>query len=420
MSDIAIRVQNLSKQYTIAALRQRHDTLRDQIMGGLKSVFRRNGQPDSRADTIWALKDISLEVKQGEVIGIIGRNGAGKSTLLKILSRITAPTSGRAELYGRIGSLLEVGIGFDRELSGRENIYLSGAILGMKKTEIDRKFDEIVAFSEVEKFIETPVKRYSSGMYVRLAFAVAAHLDPEILIVDEVLAVGDASFQRKCLGKMGDVAKEGRTVLFVSHNMGAITSLCETALWLEAGSLKQLGPSRALVTEYLAENAIRVSAWTELSSRTRFPTLGEKLTLLALEWLTPPPLRHAEPLRLRIHFEAKTAVQDVSIGVGFSTLEGTRLLSYDTDFPAGRRPIVQPHSKNYVDLQIQNLPLAPGLYSLDIGSRIGDGGTALDYLPNIAHIEVCPGETTPSYLMLPQGLGVRLPAEWTWRDFNGS
>ncbi len=251
MSDLAIRVENLSKQYRITRARYRHDTLRDQIMDSVKSVFRWNGGPHPSQETIWALEDVSFEVKRGEVVGIIGRNGAGKSTLLKILSRITEPTLGRAELYGRIGSLLEVGIGFDRELSGRENIYLNGAILGMKKAEIDRKFDEIVAFSEVEKFIDTPVKRYSSGMFVRLAFAVAAHLEPEILIVDEVLAVGDAGFQRKCLNKMQDVGQEGRAVLFVSHNMPAITRLCQRTILLEKGRIHSDGPSQQVAAFYL-------------------------------------------------------------------------------------------------------------------------------------------------------------------------
>src|SRR5262249_29393334 len=224
MDDIAIRVKNVSKQYEIGAAKLRSDTLRDQLADGLKTVFRRNGQSRRGTETIWALKDVSFEVKEGEVVGIIGRNGAGKSTLLKILSRITDPTAGYAEIRGRVGSLLEVGTGFHPELTGRENIYLNGAVLGMKKSEIDRKFDEIVAFAEIEKFIDTPVMRYSSGMYVRLAFAVAAHLEPEILIVDEVLAVGDLAFRKKCLGKMGKVAKEGRTILLVSHDMTVIAN----------------------------------------------------------------------------------------------------------------------------------------------------------------------------------------------------
>jgi len=258
MSEIAIRVENLSKQYKIGV--KRHDHLKDLLTSGLNGLFRRSrlSTLDSRrsalnsppSDTIWALKDVSFEVKQGETLGIIGRNGAGKSTLLKILSRITEPTSGRAQIYGKVGSLLEVGTGFDRELTGRENIYLNGAILGMRKTEIDRKFDEIVDFSGIEKFIDTPVKRYSSGMYVRLAFAVAAHLEPEILIVDEVLAVGDFAFQRKCLGKMDDVAKEGRTVLFVSHNLQAVSTLTNRTLLLDEGRLILDGDTYSVLRHY--------------------------------------------------------------------------------------------------------------------------------------------------------------------------
>src|SRR5438445_3846127 len=261
MSNIAIRVDDLSKQYTIGLAQRRHDTLRDQIMDSLRSIFRSNGhrfafgQRSDSSTTIWALKDISFEIKHGEVVGVIGRNGAGKSTLLKILSRITEPTTGRVEIYGRIGSLLEVGTGFHGELTGRENIYLNGAILGMRRGEIENKFDQIVAFAEVEKFIDTPVKRYSSGMYVRLAFAVAAHLEPELLIVDEVLSVGDAAFQRKCLGKMSDVAREGRTVVFVSHNMIAVQQLCHRAVWLDEGRIRCDGPSTHVVAEYLQAGA---------------------------------------------------------------------------------------------------------------------------------------------------------------------
>ncbi|MCJ7620698.1 MAG: ABC transporter ATP-binding protein, partial [Anaerolineae bacterium] len=222
MTDIAVHVENLSKQYRIGAPQARYKTLRESLVDMASAPvhrLRRLGQPSPENETIWALKDVSFDVKKGEVVGIIGRNGSGKTTLLKILSRITEPTEGHAEIKGRVGSLLEVGTGFHPELTGRENIYLNGAILGMKRAEIDERFDEIVAFSEIERFLDTPVKRYSSGMYVRLAFSVAAHLEPEILLVDEVLAVGDAAFQKKCLGKMGDVAREGRTGLFVSHNM---------------------------------------------------------------------------------------------------------------------------------------------------------------------------------------------------------
>jgi homopolymeric O-antigen transport system ATP-binding protein len=258
MSNIAIRVDGLSKRYKIGIATQRHDTLRDEITEGLLSIFRFNGngsapgaQRSDSPDTFWAVKDVSFEVKKGEVLGIIGPNGAGKSTLLKILSRITEPTAGRVEIHGRVGSLLEVGTGFHSELTGRENLYLNGAILGMKKLEIDRKFDEIVAFAEVEKFIDTPVKRYSSGMYVRLAFAVAAHLEPEILIIDEVLAVGDLGFQKKCLGKMENVAREGRTVLFVSHNIAAVQNLCTTSIWIDKGQVTQRGNVGSVLSAYV-------------------------------------------------------------------------------------------------------------------------------------------------------------------------
>jgi lipopolysaccharide transport system ATP-binding protein len=253
MSDVAIRVEALGKQYRIGGPRERYSTFRDQIQRwtSLRGLLRRAARTEHRP-TFWALKDVSFEVQRGEVVGIIGHNGAGKSTLLKILSRIAEPTEGQAIIHGRVGSLLEVGTGFHQELTGRENIYLNGAILGMKRAEIARRFDEIVAFAEVERFIDTPAKHYSSGMYMRLAFAVAAHLDPEILIVDEVLAVGDADFQRRCLSKMSAVAKCGRTVLFVSHNMAAIHQLCGLGLVLQNGRVIQKGPVHQCIAEYLA------------------------------------------------------------------------------------------------------------------------------------------------------------------------
>lgn len=274
MSDIAVRVEGLSKQYRIGARQKDHGTLRDHLMSGLKSLWRRNGHSSllgsARSvesaeqvvapDTFWALQDVSFEVKRGETVGIIGRNGAGKSTLLKLLSRITEPTSGRIEIDGHVAALLEVGTGFHPELTGRENVYLNGTILGMKRGEITRKFDEIVAFAEVERFIDTPVKRYSSGMHLRLAFAVAAHLNPEILIVDEVLAVGDATFQKRCLGKMEGVAAEGRTVFFVSHNMPAVTRLCQRAILLDGGKLCRDGRSPEVVNAYMHSELGTMSA----------------------------------------------------------------------------------------------------------------------------------------------------------------
>jgi lipopolysaccharide transport system ATP-binding protein len=281
MSNIAIRVEGLGKRYQIGARQRGYKTLRETLTDSFTSPFRRisfNGRAAGSDNTIWALKDISFGVGRGEVVGIIGSNGAGKSTLLKILSHITEPTTGFADIHGRVGSLLEVGTGFHGELSGRENIYLNGAILGMKKAEIARKFDEIVSFAEVEKFIDTPVKHYSSGMYLRLAFAVAAYLEPEILIVDEVLAVGDAQFQKKCLNKMQDVGQQGRTVLFVSHSMPAITRLCERAILLHEGRVIQNGPSHQIVSAYLTSG------------------LG---TTAAREWQDPAKAPRGEVVRLR-------------------------------------------------------------------------------------------------------------------------
>lgn len=274
MSDVAIKVEGLSKQYRLGArapYRRLTETLNDALTapfrllsGGTKPPRHEGTKGDAESDgTFWALKDVSFEIKKGEVVGIIGRNGAGKSTLLKILSRITEPTHGDVWLHGRVGSLLEVGTGFHPELSGRENIFLNGAILGMKRWEIQKKFDEIVAFSETEKFLDTPVKHYSSGMYMRLAFAVAAHLEPEILLVDEVLAVGDAQFQKKCMGKMGEVAKQGRTVLFVSHNMQAVRALCRRCVMLEQGSTLADGDPVAVTSQYQSTlNQVRIGSDT--------------------------------------------------------------------------------------------------------------------------------------------------------------
>ncbi|MDP3091203.1 MAG: ABC transporter ATP-binding protein [Nitrospira sp.] len=255
MGNVAIRVEQLSKKYEIMIGKSRGESgLAERFTQGVQRMLRMKGAPAStspRREEVWPIRDVSFEVETGDVVGIIGRNGAGKSTLLKLLSRITEPTSGRAQMFGRVGTLLEVGTGFHPELTGRDNIYLSGIILGMKKAEIDKKFDEIVEFSGIDKYIDTPVKRYSSGMYVRLAFAVGAHLDPEILIVDEVLAVGDSQFQQKCMNKMHDIGEKGRTVIFVSHNMSAVARLCNKAIFLQGGRLVKQGPTHEIVGEYL-------------------------------------------------------------------------------------------------------------------------------------------------------------------------
>jgi lipopolysaccharide transport system ATP-binding protein len=319
MSDIAIRVENLSKLYHIGATQKRHDTLRDAISDlrfQIADWVPSNG--NSRAgnrksdDTIWALKDVSFEVKRGEVVGIIGRNGAGKSTLLKILSRITEPTKGRAIIDGRVGSLLEVGTGFHPELTGRENIYLNGAILGMKRAEIDRKFDEIVAFSEIEKFLDTPVKHYSSGMYVRLAFAVAAHLEPEILLVDEVLAVGDAGFQKKCLGKIGDVAKEGRTVLFVSHNMAAVQSLCCSAISLREGEVAMHGMVTSVIQSYVRQTVTPLLSWRR-SVQPRSDVYIERIYFADEDEKPLLAVTTSDVLRVIVEFTTRTNLRNLQL-----------------------------------------------------------------------------------------------------------
>ena len=284
----------------------------------------------------------------------------------------------------------------------------------MTRAEIRRKFDEIVAFAEVEKFLDTPVKRYSSGMYVRLAFAVAAHLEPEILIVDEVLAVGDAEFQKKCLGKMDDVSRrEGRTVLFVSHNMGVVTSLCPTALWLDQGGIRERGGTRAIVGEYLARRGCDQERMLALADLPRpHAANDDRVRLQSLEWLSDLPLRHGEPMAARIRFKTRTPVSAVSVGIGLSNLEGARLLSYDTDFPAEIRPDLGRPGEYFVDLSVASLPLAPDLYNLDVGARSGDFH-GLDYLAACSQIEIIAGPNTPGTIVR-KGAGVRLSSKWLW------
>ena len=313
MSDTAISIQGISKSYQIARAlgTQPYRTLQEEVIALPRNLWKRvRGRADS-LDTFWALRDVSFEAKQGEVVGLIGRNGAGKSTLLKILSRITPPSSGRADIYGRVGALLEVGTGFHLELTGRENIFLSGAILGMRKSEIAARFDEIVAFAEVQQFIDTPTKRYSSGMFTRLAFAVAAHLEPEILFVDEVLAVGDAAFQKKCLGKMEDVSAQGRTVFFVSHNTQAIRQLCTRCVLLEHGSVAADGPTDetlAIYNRHLRE--LKVDAETGINNpENRRGSGAVRFTAVSVEDLSGAErytFEMGETVRFRLSFCANT------------------------------------------------------------------------------------------------------------------
>jgi lipopolysaccharide transport system ATP-binding protein len=357
MTQIAIRVENLGKRYRIGATptRQQYNTLRESISQAGLSALRAVASPISRIraaskegsagmfiprreqPTIWALRDISFEVPQGQVLGIIGRNGAGKSTLLKILSRVTEPTEGYAEVHGRVGSLLEVGTGFHPELTGRENTYLNGAILGMKRSEIDKKFDEIVAFSEVEKFIDTPVKRYSSGMYLRLAFAVAAHLEPEILVVDEVLAVGDAEFQRKCLGKMSDVAETGRTVLFVSHNMSAIMRLTQEALVLDKGQLALRAPTNQAVDYYLSAGFTQSGrhAWNpEEIPASAAPFRPVEIRMVNEQGRVVDSIRSTQTCFVEIEYQLSAPITGLRIGLYLLTGRGEPVFTaFDTDSP---------------------------------------------------------------------------------------
>jgi lipopolysaccharide transport system ATP-binding protein len=339
MTDTAIRVEGLGKRYRIGVPAMNYRTLRDSFVEAVRTpmhLVRGAAKPGSSSlNAIWALKDISFEVKQGQVLGIVGRNGAGKSTLLKILSRVTDPTEGLGEIHGRVGSLLEVGTGFHPELTGRENIYLNGAILGMRRAEIERNFDEIVDFSEVGQFIDTPVKRYSSGMYLRLAFAVAAHLEPEILVVDEVLAVGDAEFQRKCLGKMSDVAQQGRTVLFVSHNMSAILRLTEETIVIEKGRLGLRAPTPQAVDYYLSQGysqeGQRIWEPDEVPAESA-PFCPVAVRLLNVHGKVVDMVRSVEPCTIEMEYELHAPITGLRIGVYLLSTRGEYIFtSFDTD-----------------------------------------------------------------------------------------
>jgi lipopolysaccharide transport system ATP-binding protein len=405
MSELALRVTGLSKAYPLrqAAARSRYRTLREDLLGLRRRwLDQARGRPPDR-ETFWALKDISFDVREGDVLGIIGPNGAGKSTLLKLLARITEPTGGRAEVYGRVGSLLEVGTGFHPELTGRENIFLNGAILGMTRSEIARKFDEIVAFADVEKFLSTPAKHYSSGMYMRLAFAVAAHLEPEILFIDEVLAVGDAEFQKKCLGKIGQVANAGRTVLFVSHNMDAILRLCKTSLYLEAGSAAAMGPSAAMVEAYLtkasrsaADRAVEFSAG---------PGASLSFRRAAIELQGTPALPDSLRLDCCLEYEVLQETLHGVIAIRIDTLAGTPVMTI-TDVDLDDTRFKKQAGRYQARCAIPIATLAPGTYSLTL-SAADMKGTRFDYREGALTFQVAqlpaikPTFRREGYLLMP-------------------
>lgn len=421
--DVAIRVEGLGKKYMLqhqrAGGRSKYTALRDVLAEKFLAPFKflKSGMHSAHSshsptrEEFWALKDLSFEIKRGEAVGIIGRNGAGKSTLLKLLSRITHPTTGRIELNGRIASLLEVGTGFHPELTGRENIYLNGAILGMRRVEIKRKFDEIVAFAEVDRFLDTPVKRYSSGMYVRLAFAVAAHLEPEILVVDEVLAVGDAQFQKKCLGKMGDVSNDGRTVLFVSHHMPSIQRLCDSVILLQNGSISKLGKADQIIPEYLSNS----TPSKECSDLTLLPksrrhgngrALFTKIELLTDDGRQVQEIRQGEPLTIRLHITAQAALEQVAFGFSFVASDGTEILG-TTAQDCGISGNLAKGTQVFV-CRIAPMILRPGQYS--IRGAVFRHGEVFDHIDemfafdvlNVAY-DICsaPGMHVVGHVYLP-------------------
>lgn len=398
MSDVAIRVEGIGKRYSIGSSRAAYQTLRESLTVAFTTPIRRaarllGGQVYGAADLteeIWALHDVSFEVKAGEVVGIIGRNGAGKSTLLKILARITEPTEGIVDIYGRVGSLLEVGTGFHPELTGRENVYLNGAILGMKRIEIERKFDEMVAFAEMEKFIDTPVKYYSSGMGLRLGFAVAAHLEPEILIVDEVLAVGDASFQKKCLGKMNDVSQQGRTVLFVSHNMMAIRDLCTKTIVLHKGTLSYFNRTEAAIEHYLhSETHLPVHGlvqlWDSPNRRQGCIPVIRSLKMVDNKGKASSTARIGHPLRIEIDLDpSDNSYDDCSIGIGLLDMYGQLIVPF--------RSSIQYTNSWKLD---KPMPVAvvwdeciitPGIYTLTVA--FANRGKTVDWVDEAMDIQV--------------------------------
>ncbi|HZD55088.1 MAG TPA: ABC transporter ATP-binding protein [Anaerolineales bacterium] len=418
MNDVAIQVEGLSKRYRIGIYQQTHDRLTAQLTDFLTAPVRRagkilRGEPTGASGLegdIWALKDVSFQIKQGEVVGIIGRNGAGKSTVLKILSRITEPTKGFADIYGRVGSLLEVGTGFHPELTGRENIYLNGALLGMKRGEIERKFDEIVAFSEIERFLDTPVKHYSSGMYVRLAFSVAAHLEPEILLVDEVLAVGDIAFQKKCLGKMDDVAKRGRTVLFVSHNMGVVQSLCDRGILFDIGTVRSDGPISEVVDDYLQSlDQLNSEPLTKRDDRQ-----GRGLVrLIGLEILNgagEPTTTLVTGNPARFEFSVTNLIGGISCVFTVFNQYGQRIAAFKSDAP-GPQDIYDSSIGLKFICEIDELMLLAGRYRINV--LIRGGGEWQDYVESAASFDVQPGNLRGRFMKPFREISVAMPHRWS-------
>jgi lipopolysaccharide transport system ATP-binding protein len=397
MAYTAIQIDNLSKRYRLGGQQASYQTLRESLMSAV-TLKRTKHQ---RSAEIWALRDVSLTIQQGDVLGIIGRNGAGKSTLLKIISRITRPTSGQVRLRGRVGSLLEVGTGFHPELTGRENIYLNGAILGMHRAEIGRKFDEIVAFAEIEQFLDTPVKHYSSGMYMRLAFAVAAHLEPEVLLVDEVLAVGDAAFQKKCLGKMGDVSRHGRTVMFVSHNMGAISQLCRRCILLERGMLALDGSTGEVIARYIG-NTAQVDEGTEWERTGSGKVHVRIVKILDENDLVNQTFFMGQPLKLGISGDTALANAEFTLTVQIATQNGVPVLYAQDQYKIFH---VTQDAGFQINVVIPSLSLMPGAYAVHVW--IGQMGVeTFDYVLGAASFDVVQSDLAATTFPINQNLGL--------------
>lgn len=416
MSKYAIQVENLGKEYIIGGAEKRYDSFREMLAGAITAPLRKLrqlGGEASEEQRFWALKDVSFNVKQGEVLGIIGRNGAGKSTLLKVLSRITSPTEGRVVTRGRIASLLEVGTGFHPELTGRENIFLNGALLGMSRKEIWSKVEEIIDFAAIEKFLDTPVKRYSSGMYVRLAFAVAAHLEPDILLIDEVLAVGDVSFQNKCLGKINETVYAGRTVIFVSHNIGMVQSICRQAVILEQGTIQAAGEVNFIIDKYLqgvrnqkksperweknrsGDGSIRLTSFCAISN-------GEDVSLL----------QTGQAITFQIRFEINTKVRSIGFRIEIQTIGGEPVIVLSTDFSKK----VQATYKNQkvIECYLESLPLMPGCYIVSLVG--GADGQLSDKIVDAFKFDVIEGRYYENGKLPSRGLThVLVPHEWNFR-----
>jgi lipopolysaccharide transport system ATP-binding protein len=410
-----VRVERIGKRYQLGAAERPAGSFREAIVNAAMAPFRRFEQLRGRGEEgwFWALREISFEVAAGEVLAVIGRNGAGKSTLLKILSRITEPSAGRIELRGRVASLLEVGTGFHPDLSGRENVFLNGAILGMKRAEIRRKFEAIVEFAELARFIDTPVKHYSSGMYMRLAFSVAAHLEGEILLVDEVLAVGDVAFQQKCLGKMQDVGRGGRAVLFVTHNMSAAAALCQRGLLIAAGELRVDASVQESIKAYLSDATAAAANERDVSGMRRDEGLGELARLLRLEILPTHAegFRFGESLRLKVRFRAESTRRDLFVGAGIDDMFGHRLATFESH-EVNFRVDVEAGRDYDVELSVPQPYLNPGRYFLSVS--LFSGQTYFDVLFHAATFDVTPIDVaTGDYFEPIAGAGpLRLPFTW--------